>query len=103
MSTRINEVPMRYLKEFARARGLGVDVDRIDMMKFKWANDRACRKSSYSTAVKKGCLLKLLINNHLLDEFKTCRWPIGWSHTGEKQIRRFLSVSDAHEKYTPSC
>ena len=102
MSEGIREVPMRYLKEFARGRGLGGDVESIDRMKFKWATDKASGKSSYNTSVKKGCLLKLLINNQLLDEFKSSRWPIGWSPTGARQIKRFLSVAEAHENYTPS-
>lgn len=102
MSERISEVPMRDLKEFARGYGLGEEVERIDRMKFKWASDKASGKSSYNTSVKKGCLLKLLIDNHLLDKFKTHQWPIGWSATGERQIRRFLSIADSHENYTSS-
>lgn len=101
MSERIKEVPMKDLKEFARDRGLVDEVLEIDRMKFKWAGDKSCGKSSYSTFVKKGCLLKLLLEKQLLDEFKDRRWNIGRSATGERQIRRFLSIADAHKEYRP--
>ncbi|KUJ83448.1 hypothetical protein AWR36_006190 [Microbulbifer flavimaris] len=93
---------MRDLKEFARENGLVDEVLDIDRMKFKWADDKSCGKSSYSTFVKKGCLLRLLLEKHLLNEFKDLRWPIGHSATGERQIRRFLYIADAHENYRPS-
>lgn len=92
MTENIKNIPLREAYLFAIGKGFSKEVADIKSMEIEW-------NRSYSSAVRKGFIIRLLKDKSLLDEFIENHWLTGKTQVGEKKIRRVLNIATEYESY----
>lgn len=83
-SEEFEALPLKSAYRFLEEKGLKGDAQRIKREKDKY--------KSYTSTLRRGKIIKLLEENHLLDEFIVKCWPFGKTENGEKKIRRYKKI-----------
>lgn len=92
MSEIIKSIPLRDAYTYLSDKGFSEEVVEIKSMGIEW--DR-----SYTSAVRKGYVIRLMIEKGILEEFIECYWPTGNTDIGKKRIRRVLTIAEDYEGY----
>jgi hypothetical protein len=77
---------------FGNAMGLESEVAKIRNMAIEW--DR-----SYTSSVRRGCIVELFERHGIFGEFKEKYWPFGDTSQGAKKRQRYLDIKGEYEKF----
>ncbi|MGP8251406.1 MAG: endonuclease NucS domain-containing protein [Terracidiphilus sp.] len=77
---------------FGNAMGLELEVAKIRDMAIEW-------NSSYTSSVRRGCIIDLFEKHGVFGEFKEKCWPFGNTSQGAKKRQRYLDIKGDYEKF----
>jgi hypothetical protein len=85
-------LPIHEAYTFASAHNLVAEVDAIRNMEIEW-------DLSYTTSVRRGFLIDLMITKGIFETFKDAHWPDGNTEWGRKKVAFLLSLKARYEDF----
>ena len=85
-------LPLTQAYEFGVEHGLEEEVGQIRSMKIEW-------DLSYTSSLRRGCIVDLFQQRGLMSEFVSKHWPLGATPKGVSLSRRYLSIKARYEDF----